>query len=264
MRPEKTWERDELAGPDFGDLPQSIEIGTDALGIPRLAYPGLADEEGKVAVRLFAEPGRARESTRAGLMRLYKQAFAAELKEFRKDWAFPDTFASKVFFMGGIKEASSALYDYILRGLFGLDSAQHPDRNSFLENLERLKGRIGILGNEIRTPVLEAVQQRHDTRAVLDRFMRMAGANRAVIDRLAVIAAELEALIPPDFLSCFSDRRVRLLPRYLRALGIRAERAYVSPEKDRPKKLSSLRIGLNSRRSQSGFFPGPRKRGSIL
>ena len=106
--------------------------------------------------------------------------------------------------MGGIKKASSALYDYILRGLFGLESAQHPDRNRFLGNLEKLKGRIGILGNEIRAPVLEAVRQRHETRAALDRFMRMAGANRAVIDRLAVIAAELETLIPPDFLSCFS------------------------------------------------------------
>ncbi len=231
----KNWERDELAGPDFGDLPQSIEIGTDALGIRRLAYPGLADEQRKVAVRLFAEPGRARESTRAGLMRLYKQTFAAELKEFRKNWAFPDTFASRVLFMGGIKEASSALYDYILRGLFGLESAQHPNRDGFLENVERLKGRLGILGNEIRTPVLEAVRQRHDTRAVLDRFMRMAGANRAVIDRLAVIAAELGILIPPDFLSRFSDRRVRLLPRYLRGLGIRVERAYVAPEKDRAK-----------------------------
>ncbi len=231
----KNWEIDELKGSDFGELPQSVEIGTDALGIPRLAFPALADEQGKVAVRLFAEPVRAGESTREGLMRLYKRTFAAELKEFRKDWAFPDTFAPGVHFMGGIKEASSALYDYILRGLFGLESAQHPNRDGFLENVERLKGRMGILGNQIRTPVLEAVRQRHDARAVLDRFRRMAGENRAVIDRLAVIAAELEILIPPDFLSRFSDRRVRLLPRYLRGLGIRAERAYVSPEKDRAK-----------------------------
>ena len=231
----KNWEIDELKGSDFGELPQSVEIGTDALGIPRLAFPGLADEQGKVAVRLFAEPGRSGESTREGLMRLYKRTFTAELKEFRKDWAFPDAFAPGVHFMGGIKEASSALYDYILRGLFGLESAQHPNRDGFLENVERLKGRMGILGDQIRTPVLEAVRQRQDTRALLDRFMRMAGENRAVIDRLAVIAAELEILIPSDFLSRFSDRRVRLLPRYLRALGIRAERAYVSPEKDRAK-----------------------------
>jgi ATP-dependent helicase HrpA len=65
--------------------------------------------------------------------------------------------------------------------------------------------------------------------------MRMAGPNRAVTDRLAVIAAEVESLVPADFLSCLPDRSVRLLPRYLRGLGIRAERAYVYPEKDRAK-----------------------------
>jgi ATP-dependent helicase HrpA len=232
---EKIWERDELAGLDFGDLPRSIEIGTDAMGIPRLAYPGLADEEGNVAVRLFAEPNRASESTRSGLMRLYKKAFAAELKGFRKDWALPDSYAATVFFMGGIKEASSALYDYILRCLFGLEPAQYPDRNRFLANVEGLKGRLGTLGAEILTPVLEALRQRHEALTVIDRFMRMAGANRAVADRLGVITAEIETLVPSDFLSRVSGRLMRLLPRYLKALKIRAERAYASPEKDRAK-----------------------------
>jgi ATP-dependent helicase HrpA len=228
----KAWEQDDLPGADFGELPESIEIGSDALGLPRFAYPGLADEEGKVAVRLFGDPVPARESSRAGLMRLYKKIFADELKEFRNDWRFPDSFASMVFFMGGIKKASSDLYDYILRSLFGLESPQHPDRKGFFENLERLRGGLGLPGNEIRTAVLDAVQQRHDTIAAVNRFKRMAGSNRAVIDRLAIITAELDKLIPPDFLSYFPDRRVRLLPRYLRGLKIRAERAYVYPEKD--------------------------------
>jgi ATP-dependent helicase HrpA len=248
----KTWERDELSGPDFGDLPQSIEIGADAMGIQRLAYPGLADEERKVAVRLFADPGGARESTRRGLMRLYRNAFAAELKGFRKDWAFPDSFAPMVFFMGGIKEASSALYDYILRCLFGLESAQGPDRERFLANLEKLKGRLGVFGSEIRAPALEAVRQRHETRAVVDRFIRMAGTNRAVIDRMGVISSEIAALMPPDFLSNTGDRQMRLLPRYLRALRIRGERAYASPEKDRAKEsqVSVFRLQLDDIRKR--------------
>ncbi len=242
----KIWERDELAGLDFGDLPQSIEIGTDEMGIPRLTFPGLADEEGKVAVRLFSEPGGARESTRSGLMRLYEKAFAAELKGLKKDWALPDSYATLVFFMGGIKEASSILYDYILRCLFGLESAQNPDRNRFLTNVEKLKGRLGILGGEIQTPVLEALRQRHETRAAVDRFMRMAGANRAVTDRLGVITAEIETLVPPDFLSRVSDLAMRLLPRYLKALKIRAERAYASRKKTAPKKPKLRYIALNS------------------
>jgi len=65
-------------------------------------------------------------------MSLYKKAFAVELKALRKDWAIPNSLAAMFFFMGAIKEASSTLYDYILRCLFGLESAQYPDRDLFL------------------------------------------------------------------------------------------------------------------------------------
>ena len=137
-----------------------------------------------------------------------------------------------------------------------------PDRDRFLANVEGLKGRLGILGGEIRSRVLEALRQRHETRAVIDRFMRMAGANRAVADRLGVIVAEMEALVPPDFLSRVSDRRMRLLPRYLKALKIRAERAYAYPEKDRAKEtqidvyrleLDEVRKRILSRPTQEGL-----------
>ena len=168
-------------------------------------------------------------------MRLYKLVFATELNKLAKTWAFPDAFASRVFFMGGIKTGSSALYDYILRRLFGLDMEQRPERKVFFENLERLRGRLGVFGQEVRAPVILAVEQRHDTIEVIDRFKRMAGANRAVTDRLSAVRKELETIIPPDFLSVFPESRVKLLPRYLKGLGIRAERAYVYPEKDRAK-----------------------------
>lgn len=236
----KTFERDEVAGLDFGDLPERIAIGTDALGIERFAWPGLVDENGTVAVRLFTDPGSAARASRAGLLRLYQLAFAPELKEFRKTWAFPDAFAPRLFFMGGIKNGSAALYDYILRKLFRLDGEEHPERRVFLENLERLKGRVGALGCELREPVLAAVEQRHATVGIIDRFLRMAKANRAVTDRLAAIRRELDAIIPPDFLAGFSEERVGSLPRYLKALGIRAERAYVYPEKDLAKETRFL------------------------
>ena len=55
---------------------------------------------------------------------------------------------------------------------------------------------------------------------------------------------------------------MRLLPRYLRALGIRAERAYVSPEKDLAKEaqiesfraeLGEIRKRILSRPTQEGL-----------
>ncbi len=237
---QKKLEHDEVAGLDFGELPRRVEIGTDAMGIPRFAWPGLADENGLAALRLFADPQSAAESSQAGLLLLYKKAFAAELAQFKKSWAFPDTFAARVFFMGGIKNGSLALYDYILQKIFGLDLKVHPDRKIFLENLEKLRGRLGIRGQELREPVLKAVEQRHATMGVIERFRRMAAHNRAVSDRLAAVRRELEALIPPDFLNTFSEQRVGGLVRYAKGLAIRAERAYVYPEKDSAKEAQVM------------------------
>ncbi len=231
----KKWEREGVTRWDFGDVPANVEIGTDALGLPRLAYPGLADEEGSVSIRLFTDPVKAAESTRQGLLRLYEATFAPELKQLRKDWVFPADFSSKVFFMGSLKEASAMLHDYIVRELFGLQSPQAPDRERFFATVERLRGRLAALGAEIRSAVLDAVGERQEARAALERFKKMAGGNPAVLSRLKVIAAELEWLLPPDFLSHSTSPQLRMLPRYLRALKIRAERAYVSPEKDRAK-----------------------------
>lgn len=233
----KIWEREDLTKWDFGDLPDRIEIGLDALGLPRYAYPGLADESGKVSIRLFSDPATAKESTRSGLMSLYKTIFSVELKQFAKDWIYPEQLVSKTFFLGERKTVTIRLHDYILREIFDLQSPQHPDRSRFLKNLERIEGRLGLLGREYLSQVLEVVRERHETRMVLDRFRGMAGGNGAVLERLAVISSEVDKLVPPDFLSQCSGRRMPLIPRYLKALRIRAERAYVSPEKDKAKEL---------------------------
>jgi ATP-dependent helicase HrpA len=233
----KVWERENLTSWDFGDLPERLEIGSDALGLPRYAYPGLANESGNVSVRLFSDPQRARENTLSGLMSLYKSIFSAELKKFARDWIFPDQFAPKTLFMGDRKTASAMLHDYILREIFDLQSPQHPDQSRFFNKLEELKGKLGILGRELLAQVLDVIRERHETRAVLDRFRRMAWSNGAVLERLAVISKEVESYVPADFLSRCSRNRMSLLPRYLKALRIRAERAYVAPEKDKAKEL---------------------------
>lgn len=233
----RKWERDSVEGHDFGELPESILLGTDAFGVPRMAWIGLSVELENVAVRLFADQRTAKESTQAGLMRLYKKVFSKELKQLAKDWAFPDHFAAQVFFMGTPKQASAALYDYILREIFDLHRPQTPDRTRFFQTMQRVGCSLGIIGREIVNQIIEVVRERHETVSALDRYRRMAGINGAVVERLDKISAELQTLVPPDFLKSRPGRQLAALPRYLRALRIRAERAYSSPEKDRAKEI---------------------------
>ncbi len=260
----RKWEREDVGDWDFGDLPESVEIGRDALGLPRRAWPGFADENGKVCVRLFHDPQSAGEATRAGLLLLYRRMFSQELKTFKKDWVFPEKYARMVFFMGGPAKASATLYDYILRELFDLHSPQAPQRDRFRANIERLQGRVGTLGVEILDAVLDAVREKHETRTVIDRYSRMAGANGAVLERLAAVSAELEALVPADFLSNRRSAYIRMLPRYLKALRIRAERAYASPEKDKAKEQQAAPYRDRLREIEKMSFGGQTNRGREL
>jgi ATP-dependent helicase HrpA len=236
----KTWEKEGLSSWSFGDLPESVAIGKDSLGLTRYAWPGLCAEGETVAVRLFSSPGEATERTRAGLLVLYQLAFSAELRQLRKDWAFPGDLAAKTFFMGSAAKASAALHDYILRELFGLHRPQSPDRARFEETVARIKGRLGLLAGEILAAVHRAATERELTRSAIARFRRMAGNNGAVLERLGLITREMEALMGPDFLDRFQGEQIRQLPRCLRALAIRAERAYAAPEKDKAKALQAF------------------------
>ncbi|MCE5243842.1 MAG: DUF3418 domain-containing protein, partial [Desulfobacteraceae bacterium] len=229
----RAWEKE--VREDFGNLPSEIEIGRDALGLIRYAYPGLSAEGGIVSVRLFTDPEKAKKESLNGLAQLYRTVFAAELKQYLRMWVFPENNAGRVFFMGSREEANRRLQDYVLRELFGLHAPQRPDRERFLETVQRLRGRLGALGNEIVGEVLAAVAERDAARAALQRFRKMGAANPGMVRRLDLLVMELERLAPADFLSQARRPFVQQLPRYFRALRIRAERVYNSPEKDRMK-----------------------------
>ena len=52
---------------------------------------------------------------------------------------------------------------------------------------------------------------------------------------IGIFRVELSAIVPFDFLRQFNEQQLSSAIRYCRALQIRIERAYVSPEKDKIK-----------------------------
>ncbi len=234
----RRWEREGLVSWDFGDLPREIEIGTDSLGNPQYAYPMLVAEEKGVALRLCRDPIQARRETRRGLLRLVEEAFASELKQLKRQWAFPDHMNAAVFFMGGRTQADRKLREFILREIFELRDPQWPDRSEFLRRVDRAKGHLAQMGGGLWEEVLGVVQQRSLAQSELRRFLAMGRGNAAVQERLSLLLGELEELLPGDFLDRYGASCLRHMSRYLRALTLRAERAYAAPEKDRLKSES--------------------------
>lgn len=229
------WEREGIASWDFGDLPAKVEIGKDALGLTRYAYPALTAEGDRAAIRLFPDEESARRASLGGLRLLFLLTFAADLKYLKKSWVIPEQAASGAFFMGSRQEADRQLHDYMIRELFGLHPCTRVDYRRFRETVQGLDGRLGTSAAEILEEVLEVLREREETRRSLERFRKMAGGNRAVLDRLDLLFEEFQSLVPAGFLAEYSRNHIRRIPRYLRALRIRAERVYVAPEKDRVK-----------------------------
>jgi ATP-dependent helicase HrpA len=232
----KRWEKDGLPLWDFGDIPSSIELGEDALGLMRYAYPTLIVDGKNLSLRLSQDPVSAGEKTREALMALYELAFETELKQLRRDWAFGGELASQVFFMGPILEANAQLLEYVLRELFQLHGPQDPDRQRFQETVRRLKGCFAAEGKELVSEAYEVVRQREGTRKELERFRRLAGGNGKVVEGMRLLERELVELVPPAFLIVYPRSVIQTLPHYLKALRIRGSRSYASPEKDQQKR----------------------------
>ncbi len=221
---------------DFGELPGSVSLGIDAFGIERLAFPGLVAEGKSVSLRLFSTPQEARSASCGGLLLLYQLAFAGDLKHLLRTWKFPDDQAGDLFFLQDRRSADRALQHYILRELFEVDVALQPDRDRFQTIVTRLQGgQLGTIGRQILEEVLQVVHERRISVLALRRYQELAAQNRGAAARLQLLAGELDALIPRDFLDTWRRSQVIALPRYLQALRIRIERAYHSPDKDRAK-----------------------------
>jgi len=94
---------------------------------------------------------------------------------------------------------------------------------------------MGVLSQEMLNEVLAVVRERHATKDCLQRLQKLAVKNQAVLMQLDLLLQELDELVPADCLARYRRDQLKHLPRYLKALRIRAERAYVAPEKDRLK-----------------------------
>lgn len=223
----------------FREVTPRIELGKDALGLEMYAYPGLVAEGDTVAVRLFKDPADARNASYQGLSLLYQLAFQVELKQLKRDWAYPQGMALKLTFMGSRKEANENLQNYIMRELFGIKksrfSAGWPDRSLYDETLKELKGKLALMGREVLQEVLAVINERENARGSLQRFQQMAKNDAGVLNRIQILTKDLNELVPMNFPRHYERFEIQQLPRYLKALQIRAERAYTAPEKDRIK-----------------------------
>ena len=263
------WEKPAVSNWSFGDLPESVvveQIGN----APLLGYPGLAlrheNGVGEVDVRLFRKRSEAEAATPAAVRRLAELALARDvawlMKELRSLGRKPVTGNSKgvVSFGDALDDLSRKLQPpatrtgkdfipisslkacsnvpaqatkpqpaedtrdklaesactHIIQHAFQLEPLYPLTQARFLAMLESARRELPLLARKVGEFTTQILDLR---RTILASGKRYPG-----------MEDDLQRLVSPDFLARTPHPQLAHLPRYLRAVQIRAERASVSPQ----------------------------------
>ena len=222
--------REDVASWDFEEIPREVRSSGGLL-----AFPALVDLGETVALRVFERRDEAAAAHVAGVLRLLRNALAVDLKQARRRLPIGNPLALKYAPLGGVDGlredlVEGGLADLVARldldvrtaGAFEALHAQAA-RGLFGAAVERLK---------LAEPIIEA-------QAELKPWLQppLVGFARASYDDLH---EQLDALLAPGLLRELSPARLAHLPRYLKAMRLRAERLRQDPAKDQQRMLQVL------------------------
>ncbi|MBP9902156.1 MAG: DUF3418 domain-containing protein [Verrucomicrobia bacterium] len=238
------WERFELTGWTFGDLPERITIKTSP-ALPIYAWPGLAVDNASVSLKLFHSQEAARRASLGGLQRLVALALQKDLAWLHKDLRALTQFAPLLEKFCTVEELYDTAFANLQRHLLPSEGLPALSEAHFHAAVEESRNRLPGLAAKLKDHVGTILKVRQEilrrsgpvttpkgTRAQTLSDLKQLGAASAAHLPANPWTEALAALLPPNFLEVIPFAQLVHLPRYLKALRIRIERATLNPVKD--------------------------------
>jgi ATP-dependent helicase HrpA len=226
-RARERWERTGETSWVFGTIPEMVALGAGAV-----AYPGLEPGEKGVNLRLFETAEEAAAAHVKGVEALLLRLFAKDLKFMARHMTLPADYERAALYFGGRDNVERMLLENLKRDVFRKNVRADVEFKTAAGSLVRdLFARAQAIWDAAR-PVLDADLETHTTLYAIEK---LGAANKAVLAVCGEIRAELERLVPKNFLDVYNAERLLAIARYVEALSLRAERAKNDPEKDRAK-----------------------------
>ncbi|MBB3225563.1 ATP-dependent helicase HrpA [Luteibacter sp. Sphag1AF] len=222
--------REDIVSWDFESIPR--EVRSDG-GLT--AWPALVDLGEAVALRVFEREDEAREAHVGGVERLLRQALAPDFKRARRQLPIANPLSLKYAPMGSV----DGLRDDLVEGGFAdliadrrLDARTQGEFEALRVELSRELFGAAVARLKLAEPIIEA-------QAELKPWMQppLLGFAKASYDDLR---EQLDALLLPGFLRELPNTRLAHLPRYLKAMKLRAERLRQDPARDQSRMLQVL------------------------
>jgi ATP-dependent helicase HrpA len=247
----------------FGDLPESVVI-EEINGVPVLGFPGLALRDGEVDVRLFRKKEDALRSSPEAVRRIAEHSLGKDIAWLHQELRHLSTSAAKPAKPASFQDALSQLSVATpskSTGSSGISSslalqsraqtssspprpaAPLPDqaREHILAHALRLDPLLPLTEARFRA-LCDAARKdfpalAYRVRELLKQIEDLRASISASPKRYSGMEQDLHRLVPPDLLSCTPHTQLQHVPRYLKAIQVRAERAALSPAKDESKAL---------------------------
>jgi ATP-dependent helicase HrpA len=203
----------------FGDIPACLEVARSA-GVPVRGYPGLRVEGEDVALRLFRTEAESRAGRVEAVARLLRHELRHELAYAAED-------------LHDLRKIKLALIGFAPVDKLTADAIGCLERHLLRREVEPLTAERF---NEV------AARAKAESKGIayklMDAIEAVLAARSAVLSSKTPYAGmdkDVARIAGPDFLARTPFGRLGYLPRYLKAIGVRAERARTNPSGDADK-----------------------------
>jgi ATP-dependent helicase HrpA len=231
-RGSSAWERTGITRWDFGDLPEFVT--RPLLGANVRAYPGVVDRQSSVELALFANAEASEVASRAGIRRLLMLGARAHFSALAKRVPAP------LLLRRGSppsRAASDEFRDQVLQRVadVAFDLAATAKQTRSQSAFERLLAsgtpRVDASFSALVGAISAIAAELERTQRALESAGKQPSGTAAANE----IRAQLEQLLPTDWIAHTDLAHLVHFPRYLRAAQTRLSRAVVDPRKDAAK-----------------------------
>ena len=206
-----------------------------AAGVP--AFPALSAEGDEVVIRVYADGDQARAAHPQGVRALLIRALADRLKQTRKQLPI----SPKTGLMYAAVESSERLREDLVGAALNALAGEAPARIRTRAEFDALVSEIG------RGLFAETLRRLELTERIVAAYAELVPALEQPLMGLGTasfedLRAQLKGLIHPGFLRDTPYERLTELPRYLKAMRLRAERLKQDPVRDQARMLELLQF----------------------
>lgn len=205
----------------FGTLPELLELrvaGREVVG-----FPALHDDGDSVSLRPFDTPEEAARVHRKGLTRLFALTLKEQVKAVERLPGVRDLALAFLPF-GTEAELKAQLLTATLDRVCLLDPLPH-DEQSFVARCAEAKPRVSLVAQEFMRIARQLLSEHAAIR-------KRVAALKTFPEVIADVQAQLDGLMPKDFLVAHAWERLAHFPRYLKAVSVRLDKLRNNPARD--------------------------------